>query len=276
MFTRRVVGSLIVVMIGCGKKDETSSSKPPPPPPVPVLDAQMPVDAATTPPPIPDPPNYVVVKPAFGGSIPELPQLSRDGASAAVDLSEQPLVTSKMASFEVGFVSLTGKLERVAVLDKATAAKLAEDPATAVDTAGAQKSASTIAKRLADGGFSALATALDQRVLETFGGAARTKGEELPIPVDKAKLVASAVVHASGPTSLKVRLEDAAGKKLNELLVPGVHVLGLSHVKECTAAPRLGGVWYDLPRKRLLLQIAFMTAGECPDVHATYHLWKLP
>lgn len=53
-------------------------------PPV-VATTPPPVDAATTPPPIPEPPNYVVVKPAFGGTVPKLPQLTRDGASAAVE-----------------------------------------------------------------------------------------------------------------------------------------------------------------------------------------------
>lgn len=223
------------------------------------------------PPPPPDPANYIVVKPAFSGTVPKLPQLSRDGATAAVDLSV-PIQASPMASFEVGFLSDRGKLERVAVLDHDTAAKLATDPATKVDTAA--KSASSITKRLADDAFSTFATSVDPGILTRFGAAARTKGEDLPIPIeDKAKLVVSVIVNKSGPTSLRLRLDNAKGKKLTEQLVPGVS--GDSSNSNCMAAPRLGGVWYDTARKRLLLRVEYMTA-DCAEIPPAYYLWKLP
>jgi hypothetical protein len=257
--------------VACGKKQETSSEQPAAPPPRPVADAAPPVAVPKTPPPIPEPQNYTVVKPAFGGTVPKFPQLSRDGASAAIEISEPVEVTSPMTTYEVGFLSDTGKLERVAVLDSATVAKLAADPATKVDKVAAEKSASTIAKRLADGGFSDFASAIDQGALQDVGTAARNKGEELPVSIDKAKLVATVVVNKSGPTSLRLRLDSADGKKLTEQLVPAV-VGSSSHA--CGAAPRLGGVWFDTGRKRMLLQIAFTTAG-C-FVPPTYQLWKLP
>jgi hypothetical protein len=275
MFKRCIVGSLFVVAAACGKKQEKA---PPPPAPAPaptsVVSAPPPVDASTTPPPVPDPENYVVVKPAFGGNVPTFPQLSADGATAAVDLSAVPLVTSRLASFEVGFLSDTGKLEHVAVLDIDTAAKLAANPATPVDAVALAKSASSITKRLADGKFSELATAINRGALEVLGGEARTQAKELPISIDKAKLVATVVVHESGPTSLKLRLDNEAGKKVAERVVPGVATT--SGGSECRAAPRLGGVWFDTARKRMLLQISFMTAGECSAVRTTYQLWKLP
>src|SRR4051812_49138855 len=86
MFKRWVVGWYFVA-VACGKT-ETSSPPTPTPTPTPtpvVADAAPKIDAPKPPPPIPDPPNRALVKPAFGGTVPELPQLSRDGASAAVD-----------------------------------------------------------------------------------------------------------------------------------------------------------------------------------------------
>lgn len=266
MLKRCVVGSLFVVAVGCGKNDETSS-KPPPPPPV-VATPRPPVDAGTIPPRFPDPPDYVV--PAFGGTVPTLPQLSRDGASAAVDLSFRPVRNFKMRSFEVGFLSDRGKLERVVVLDSDTAAKLVADPGTTVDPVTTEKSASTITKRLADGAFSEFATAVGPAELRSWE--ARRKGEELAVSIDKAKLVASVVVNEPRPTSLKLRLDDAAGKKVREQFMPGI--AGDSSNDDCAAAPILGGVWFDTPRKRMLIQIVYVTVA-C-DLPAAYHLWKLP
>src|ERR1043166_4561140 len=69
---KRCVVAWYFVAVACGKT-ETS----PPPPPTVAADAAPKVDAPTAPPPIPDPPNRALVKPAFGGTVPELPQLSR-------------------------------------------------------------------------------------------------------------------------------------------------------------------------------------------------------
>jgi hypothetical protein len=276
MCNRIVVGALFLVTVGCGKTNETSSSPPPSAPPPPKIVARAPpttVHAPTPPPPPAEPASYAFVKPAFGGTVPELPQLSRDGKRAAVASSVRMRSHHDIKTFEVGFLSDTGKLERVAVLDSDTADRLGEDPAAKVDTAAMAKAASTITKRLADGGFSKLATVIDQRLLVGLGEDSRAKREAFAIPIDHAKLVVSVVVNPSGPTSLKLRLENQAGKKVTERLVPGV--VGAGSNSDCWGAPFLGGVWYDRARKRVLLEIELMTAG-CTDLPSMHLLWKLP
>lgn len=45
----------------------------------------------------------------------------------------------------------------------------------------------------------------------------------------------------------------------------------------CGGEPRLGSVWFDVARKRVLVRVDFLTGGDmCQRVPATCRLWAVP
>jgi hypothetical protein len=234
-----------------------------PPPPAATPDAS--VDAA----PSVRSPSESIANEAFGGRAPELPQLSRDGATAAVNAS-RAIGTSDVASYEVGLLDRSRKLTRLVVLDRKTASAVARTGDTSkIDRGALTKAATVVTKRLADGSYAAFPTAIDYDSL--YGRFRSDGGDAIAIvPIGAAKL------KVSEPSSgLRLQLVGAAGKAVIDETFKAIPKGKRS--ADCGGTPHLREVWIDEAKKRVMLRVAYTTGGDsCEAPDGFYRLWALP
>ena len=225
-------------------------------------------DAAVVATPTASSPSESIANEAFGGRAPELPQLSRDGATAAVNAS-RPIGTSDVATYEVGLLDRSRKLTRLAVLDRKTATAVARTGDTSkLDRAALAKAASAITKRLADGGYAAFPTAIDY---DSLYSRFRSDGDAIAtVPIGAAKLEV-----AEPSNGLRLKLVGARGKAvLDETFKPIPHG---KRAADCGGTPHLREVWIDEAKKRVLMRVAYTTGGDsCEAPDGFYRLWALP
>jgi hypothetical protein len=236
---------------------------------------------ATTPPPAAAPdagvdatpsvssPSETIANEAFGGRAPELPRLSRDGTTAAVNAS-RVIGTTDMSTYEVGLVDRSRKLTRLVVLDLKTASAIARTGDTSkLDRAALAKAAAAITKRLADGGYAAFPTVIDY---DSLSSRFRTEsGDAIAIvPIGAAKLKV-----AEPSSGLRLQLVGAAGKAVIDETFKAI-----PHGKraaDCGGTPHLREVWIDEAKKRVLLRVGYTTGGDsCEAPDGFYRLWQLP
>jgi hypothetical protein len=225
-------------------------------------------DAAVVAAPTPSAPSESIANEAFGGRAPELPQLSRDGATAAVNAS-RPIGTSDMATYEVGVLDRSRKLTRLVVLDRKVATAVARTGDTSkLDRGALAKAASVITKRLADGGYAAFPTAIDNDSL--YGRFRSDSGDAIAVvPIGAAKLKV-----AEPSSGLRLQLVGAAGKAvLDETFKAIPHG---KRAADCGGTPHLREVWIDEAKKRVLMRVAYTTGGDsCEAPDGFYRLWAL-
>jgi hypothetical protein len=208
---------------------------------------------------------------AFGGEakVPALPLLAKDGATAAIDVSDGPDLAD-FASYEVGFLGGDGKLEKVTVmsLDEALALEGADDATAKPDAAKLAANAAALSKRLADGGYTA------------FGAELVPDGDK-PYDLGTAKLEVTEPAEDDSPDlpgsgDVTLRLVDGKGKQIKKEIVKAIAPKKDSDL-DCGAEPRLGAVWHDAARKKVLIVVGFMTGGDmCKEHPPTYRLWAVP
>ena len=202
-----------------------------------------------------------LVEEAFGGKLPALPLLSADGEMAAVDLSES-IGLSDASTYEIGF--LGKKLDRVLLLDRKTAATIAEGKDPKLDRNALKKSADAVKQRLV--GFTPFARVMDPEALNDAPPAST--------PDSHATALGTAVLEWSSTGDLKLRLTDAKGTQLAAETVK--QVKGSDAPGDCGGSPNLSGVWVDEPRHRVLLRVDYAVGGDtCGTLPGSYRLWKL-
>lgn len=206
-------------------------------------------------------PTETVVKEAFGGKPPALPMLSKDGGLAAVDLSEA-IGLSDMSTYEVGFQDGKQKVDRVVLLD--------EKAATAEDLKVTDKlkaAATALTKRLADGGF----TPFEKHV-------ERQPEDEKAIELGMMGKLSFKQSAQGGPdvgsSPLELTVIDGTGKQLTKETIKAIP--GSDKPGDCGGEPRLGDVWYDSARKRVLVAVHYMTGGDaCAGLPGMYRFWAM-
>lgn len=206
-------------------------------------------------------PTEKVVKEAFGGKPPALPMLSKDGTTAAVDLGES-IGLSDMSTYVVGFQDVKGKVDRVVLLD--------DKEATVEDLQVTDKlkaKATALAKRLSDGGFTAFEKAIE-----------RQPEDDKPVELGTLGKLSLKQGDGGGPdvgaTSLELTLVDATGKQVAKEAIKAIPPG--KQPGQCGSEPRLGDVWYDAPRKRVLVSIRYITGGDDCDTDAgVYRFWAM-
>lgn len=204
-------------------------------------------------------PTEKVISEAFGGKAPALPLLSKDGALAAVDLSE-PIGLSDMSTYAVGFLDGKQKVERVVLLDDKAA--VVEDLKLTDKLKGA---ATAVNKRLTDGGFTPFEKFVDRQPEDEEAVALGTMG----------KLSYKQSGEDMGSNPLEVSVMDSTGKQIAKETIKAKP--GSKKVGDCGGEPRLGDVWYDSPRKRVLIVVHFMLGShDCAQIPNLYRMWTLP
>jgi hypothetical protein len=226
-------------------------------------------DAAVEAAPTVTSPSESIANEAFGGHAPELPQLSRDGATAAVDASRAVGATDT-ASYEVGLVNRSRKLTRLVVLDVKTASAIARTGDTSkLDRSALAKAATAITKRLADDRYAPFPTAIDS---DSLSGRFHAGGADAiaVVPIGAAKL------RVGEPSrGLRLQLVGAAGKPVIDETFR--EIPRGKRAADCGGTPHLRDVWIDEAKKRVLLRVAYTTGGDsCDAPDGFYRLWQLP
>ena len=206
--------------------------------------------------------NDRLVKEAFGGKAPVLPQLSRDGEVAAIDRS-MPIGLSDSSTYEVGYLRRTGKVDAIAVIDHALATAMLHPDTATIDRPAVGRAATTITRRLADGGFTPFTTAIDYDTINN------------QVDATGAVALGAGKLEVKDDDKLSLRLLDAAGKPRKSEVFKPLRA-GTKAGGNCGGEPHLRAVWVDAARQRALLAITYTTGGDtCDEVAGTYRLWAL-
>ncbi len=193
-----------------------------------------------------DDPVMAVIAKAFGGAPPVLPQLSRDGITAAYALVT-PVGMTGASSYSIGFTGANGDAwsggpELLTLIDSQVVQLLldAQDGETQpiFDTRALDAAVTEIRGRLDNGHFTPFEHA---QALDDAGAGDITAGPfALHATETPAHVLEVAIAHDGKPVGSQ-KLEPIA--------------TGMVGGNDCTAHARLHGVWFDTARSRLLLQV---------------------
>jgi hypothetical protein len=210
---------------------------------------------------VPDDPTPAVVREAFAGKPPVLPQLSKTGDVAAAELVTHVGLTGA-TTYGVGYMTTSGSTDQVTLVDAKLAKALADAPkdTATIDRDSLRRTAATITKRLNDDAFT------------PFGGKVDELAHGDPETVGPGKLQ----LVTSENDALVITVFDATGKQIaSETIKPTP--MGKVDELECVSVPLPRGAYFDTARHRILLRIGW-NAGpdQCDAPDPQYRLYAIP
>lgn len=195
-----------------------------------------------------DPATAVVMR-AFHGKKPTFPSLSKDGATAAVELTT-PIGLSGASSYAVGFATVGADdwsggpdPDLVTLVDGKLVAVLLDSmegsAAPTIDIDSITKAATSVTDRIARDGFT------------PFEGTINEVGVHDKIGAGALELR----VIEEGNSALTIEISDATKKIATDKVEPVA--MGRVGDIECMSLPHVRRAWFDSARKRLLVQVGW-------------------